>query len=93
MTTSKSQINDRYTVRSNDSPNRDYLLKALISGVSCAITGAVLNPIDVVKIRMMNDSPQFPWPQRQLRQSMLRIYEEEGTAGFCRGLSATVMRE
>jgi hypothetical protein len=29
----------------------DYGLKALIAGMACAIAGAILNPLDVIKIR------------------------------------------
>lgn len=71
----------------------DYLKKALIGGGSCAVAGALLNPVDVVKIRMMNDSPHFPWPQKSIWSSMKRLLNEEGLAGCGRGMTATLMRE
>lgn len=69
------------------------LLLKSTSGASCAVAGAVLNPVDVVKIRMMNDSPLFPWPEKSIWSSLRRVTAEEGIAGHCRGLTATVMRE
>lgn len=71
----------------------DYIKKALIGGASCAVAGASLNPVDVVKIRMMNDSPLFPWPERSIWASLKRLTREEGIAGHCRGMTATLMRE
>ena len=65
----------------------------LSRGASCAVAGASLNPVDVVKIRMMNDSPHFPWPERSIWSSLIRLTKEEGLAGHCRGMTATLMRE
>ena len=62
-------------------------------GASCAVAGASLNPVDVVKIRMMNDSAQFPWPEKTLWASIRRLTLDEGLAGYCRGMTATIMRE
>mmetsp|Transcript_3193 Transcript_3193/g.5662 ORF Transcript_3193/g.5662 Transcript_3193/m.5662 type:complete len:317 (+) Transcript_3193:54-1004(+) len=71
----------------------DYVKKAIIGGASCAVAGGSLNPVDVVKIRMMNDSPHFPWPERSIWASIRRLYQEEGLAGYGRGMTATLMRE
>ncbi len=79
--------------RRSSGNNSNYIMKALIAGGSCAIAGASLNPIDVVKVRMMNDSPHFPWPEKNIWMSIKRLYVEEGLAGFSRGMSATLMRE
>ena len=70
-----------------------YLLKAIIGGVSCAIAGVVLNPIDVVKIRMQNSSSAYPWSERSMIAGMRRILSHEGVQGLCLGIPATVMRE
>lgn len=70
-----------------------YIIKALISGVSCAIVSVILNPFDVVKIRMQNHSDAYPWPERNLFKGALHIYKEEGIRGLGRGIEASVLRE
>jgi hypothetical protein len=57
------------------------------------VAGGLLNPIDVIKIRMQNHSPAYPWPERGVLASGRRILREEGLRGLERGLSATLMRE
>lgn len=70
-----------------------YLLKAGIAGCACAIAGALLNPLDVVKIRMQNHSPQVPWPERSFISGLRKLYQSEGVSGLTRGLNATILRE
>ncbi len=60
---------------------------------ACGVAGAVLNPIDVIKIRMQNNSSVSPWPEKNIYSSAIRIFREEHLKGFTRGLSATIMRE
>jgi hypothetical protein len=72
---------------------QSYLAKAAIGGGSCAIAGAILNPIDVVKIRMQNNSVAYPWPEKNTVKGLMRIVRTEGVAGLTRGLNATIMRE
>ncbi len=57
------------------------------------IAGALLNPIDVVKIRMQNSSSLYVWNERGVIAGFQRILREEGIAGMTRGLTATILRE
>jgi hypothetical protein len=70
-----------------------YLLKAGIAGSACAIAGAILNPLDVVKIRMQNHSVQSPWPEKSFLLGLSKLYQAEGISGLSRGLNATITRE
>ncbi|CAN0010818.1 unnamed protein product, partial [Ectocarpus fasciculatus] len=67
--------------------------KALIGGTSCAIAGVLLNPIDVVKVRMQNNSLDKPWAEKNMLKGMQRIFRLEGVAGLCLGARATILRE
>jgi hypothetical protein len=73
--------------------DESYLLKAVIAGWACAIAGAILNPLDVVKIRMQNHSIQSPWPEKSFLLGLQKLYEVEGISGLMRGLNATILRE
>ena len=75
------------------SGTESYATKALIGGVSCAIAGLVLNPVDVVKVRMQNHSPDSPWAERNMLRGMQQILRREGVAGLALGSRATILRE
>jgi hypothetical protein len=70
-----------------------YLLKAVISGSVCAFVAALLNPFDVVKIRMQNNSTQFPWLEKRFTYGIYKLYSAEGISGLCRGMNASILRE
>lgn len=70
-----------------------YLPKALISGNVCAFIAALLNPFDVVKIRIQNNSPIFPWPEKTMIGGLIKLWQKEGIQGFCRGVNASILRE
>jgi hypothetical protein len=70
-----------------------YLSKALISGTVCAIVAAFLNPFDVVKIRIQNNSPSHPWPERRMLLGLIKLWEVEGIVGWTRGINASILRE
>ena len=76
-----------------DANKESYFTKAVIGGTSCAIAGVLLNPIDVVKVRMQNDSPEKPWTEKNMLRGMQRIFRLEGFAGLCLGVRATILRE
>jgi hypothetical protein len=70
------------------------LLKAVLSGQVCAIIAAFLNPFDVIKIRLQNQSPHSSHPQyKGFFSGLLQIYRQEGLTGWCRGLEASILRE
>lgn len=70
---------------------RNDLLQYLIPGNVCAIVSAFLNPIDVTKIRMQNQSstPRY----HGLVSGALLIYSEEGMRGWCKGITSSMLRE
>jgi hypothetical protein len=70
-----------------------YLSKALLSGFVCAFIASVLNPFDVVKIRMQNNSAEFPWTEKRFIVGIMKLYREEGLQGTCKGMNATILRE
>jgi solute carrier family 25 (mitochondrial carrier), member 14/30 len=73
--------------------DESYLSKALISGTVCAFIASLLNPFDVVKIRIQNNSPLFPWPEKRMIQGLIRLWKMEGIQGWCRGVNASILRE
>lgn len=69
------------------------VLKAFLSGQVCALIAAFLNPFDVIKIRLQNQTPTSPTQYRGFSNGLLQIYREEGLRGWCRGLEASLLRE
>jgi hypothetical protein len=72
--------------------NRDELLKAGIAGSVCAFVSAFLNPLDVTKIRLQNQK-STSLVYRGMISGALRIFEQEGMAGWAKGLTPSMMRE
>lgn len=73
-----------------------FVEKAGISAVACAITSGILNPIDVTKIKLQNETKAnggAPAKYRGFLQGMGLIIREEGYQGLLRGLEPAVMRE
>jgi hypothetical protein len=68
-------------------------LKALISGNVCAVVSALLNPFDVTKIRMQNQSKSNGIVYKGMIDGAFSILREEGITGWCRGMTASMMRE
>jgi hypothetical protein len=66
------------------------LEKGLIAGVSCAIVAGILNPFDVTKIKMQNESTTA---YRNIFQGIRKIWLEEGYRGLLRGLEPSMFRE
>ena len=52
-----------------------------------------MNPLDVVKIRMQNNSAEYPWTEKSFLRGLFKIYKEEGRFGLSRGMHATILRE
>mmetsp|Transcript_18318 Transcript_18318/g.26714 ORF Transcript_18318/g.26714 Transcript_18318/m.26714 type:complete len:218 (+) Transcript_18318:159-812(+) len=73
--------------------SESYVVKALLSGSVCAFVAALVNPLDVVKIRMQNQSLSSPWPEKTMISGLIRIYRDEGIRGWCRGVNASILRE
>ena len=74
---------------------KDIGIKSGIAGVSCGMVSAVLNPIDVTKIRMQNQS-KFGGGEMKytnLFQALVRIFREEGFSGWMRGITPSMGRE
>ena len=73
----------------------DTLAKAGIAGVACALISAILNPLDVTKIRMQNQSDLAGHTKKykSVIQSATLIFREEKFAGWMRGVTPSVFRE
>lgn len=72
----------------------DVVVKALIAGTVCAFVSAFLNPLDVTKIRMQNQSDsKHGLKYKGMISGALCILREEGIAGWAKGLSASMIRE
>lgn len=73
----------------------DTLVKAGIAGVACAIISAGLNPLDVTKVRMQNqtDVAIHERKYKSVIQSARVIFREEGVAGLMRGVTPSICRE
>ena len=65
---------------------------AAIAGISCAISSFILNPIDVIKIRMQNDITSSA-KYNSMIQGMKTILKEETYLGFLRGIVPSMWRE
>ena len=72
----------------------DVVVKALVAGNVCAFVSAFLNPLDVTKIRMQNQSSSSNGLKyRGMISGSLCILREEGLAGWTKGLHASMVRE
>ena len=73
---------------------KSIFLKAAIAGASCATTSAILNPVDVTKIRMQNRSTSaHVMVYKGFYREALKILKDEGYIGWSRGLPASMYRE
>jgi hypothetical protein len=63
----------------------------LIGGLSCGIASSVLNPIDMIKIRIQNQGQEIIY--KGMTSGILKVFKEEGMAGMTRGIYATWLRE
>lgn len=66
----------------------NFVTKCLIAGCSCAVVSAILNPLDVTKIRMQTSKNY-----KGLFSGAAKILSEEGIAGWTRGLAPSMIRE
>lgn len=76
--------------------NESFLLKAAIGGVSCSTATFILNPLDVARIRMQNQSKMGISAGAQytsMRHTLQRIFAEEGIRGLMRGIEPSMCRE
>lgn len=75
---------------SQNDKSESFVLKAGIAGISCSIVGGLVNPFDVTKIRMQNQS-------EKVYQSMLhgirKILQDEGYQGLLKGVEPSMIRE
>ena len=71
----------------------DIFIKMAIAGTSCAMVSSLLNPVDVTKIRMQNQSKSNQILYKNFFQATLKIITDEGIIGWCRGLPASIYRE
>lgn len=76
--------------------NDHFLLKAIIGGVSCSVATFVLNPLEVTRIRMQNQSKMAATPGVQqytsMHQALRRIFAEEGAHGLMSGVVPSIFR-
>jgi hypothetical protein len=70
----------------------DDIKKALIAGGVCAFVSAGLNPMDVTKIRMQNQSAGAVKYAGFISGARL-IFKEEGWYGLTKGMEASMLRE
>lgn len=73
--------------------NESFLIKALISGNVCALVASILNPLDVIKIRIQNNSNLYKWNEKSMLKGLYQIYKNEGIKGWLRGINASILRE
>lgn len=75
----------------------ELFFKAILAGNVCAVVSAILNPLDVTKIRMQNQSSTDIKSSGLKYKGMLSgatcILREEGLAGWAKGLNASMVRE
>ena len=71
----------------------DILKQAGIAGGVCAVVSAVLNPMDVTKIRLQMQSGEGFVKYKGLFSGVSLIYREEGFVGLVRGIEPSVFRE
>lgn len=70
-------------------PTDGLIAKLIAGGVSCMVISAVLNPMDVIKVRLQTQSQYTGFIN-----TGLRIYRDEGyNRGLMRGITASMMRE
>lgn len=74
--------------------------KYLYGGISCMIGSFILNPVDVVKVRLqLQGELTDPTKLGQLKKyngftrGLLTTFQEEGIRGLGRGMTASMMRE
>jgi hypothetical protein len=70
--------------------NENLLAKAFIACISSSFASAVLNGLDVTKIRMQNKNSTG---YTSLFGSMGKIYREEGVSALTKGMEASLCRE
>ena len=73
------------------SKSRETIISALTSGVICALVSAPLNPFDVIKIRLQNINKYNNF--NYIYDNLYYLYTNEGMAGLCRGIHASMLRE
>ena len=78
---------------SSSSKDNNIFLKAIIAGNVCAFVSALLNPFDVTKIRMQNQSKKKGIVYKGMIDGALSIFKEEGWIGLCRGITPSMLRE
>jgi len=72
--------------------SNENVVKWGIAGSWCAIIAGVLNPLDVSKVRMMQESITGRHGEGLIKKT-LNIYRTEGYHGWLRGLNASMARE
>ena len=70
--------------------SNQFLGKAAIAGATGAMVSALLNGLDVTKIRMQNQKTQM---YTGMVSGMQKIFREEGFAGLMKGIEASMWRE
>jgi Mitochondrial carrier protein len=72
----------------------ELFFKAILAGNVCAVVSAFLNPLDVTKIRMQNQSSTSSGLKyKGMLSGATCILKEEGLAGWAKGLNASMVRE
>lgn len=64
-----------------------------LAGVSNAISAAATNPVDVLKVRMQMAGEGVSAQRMGIRQSAKKMFADEGTRGFYRGITPSLLRE
>jgi Mitochondrial carrier protein len=78
----------------SDETSKDIVIKALIAGHVCAFVSAFVNPLDVTKIRLQNQNTAGTAAHyKGMISGALVILREEGLRGWCKGLTASMLRE
>lgn len=74
-------------------PNEEFLLTNIVAGMlSGAISSAIANPTDVLKVRMQSGTSGRVIVRQSCMKSFRQIYSEEGLRGLYRGVGPTTQR-
>lgn len=74
-------------------PNDEFLLTNIVAGMlSGAISSAIANPTDVLKVRMQSGTSGTVIVRQSCLKSFRQIYSEEGLRGLYRGVGPTTQR-
>jgi len=76
------------TSSSSSSSSSSFLVKILAAITTGTLGSLLANPVDVVKIRLMNDPRRYS----SLTSALYRLHVEEGLSGLTKGAAPSILR-